>query len=63
MALIIYMIHDAIILYIVDNFLIFEGQTQVKHIASKIFNCLFIPCIDNTFDELYADFETYAALT
>ena len=47
--------------YLVKNVLPFEGQTQAKRLASDIFNNLFITCIEKTFDEIDAKFETYAA--
>ena len=47
--------------YLVKNVLQFEGQTQSKRLASDIFNNLFITCVENTFDEIEANFETYAA--
>jgi hypothetical protein len=46
----------------VNNVLVFNGETPAKRFAEEIFDTDYITCMDKTFEELDADFKTYAEL-
>ncbi|CAJ1945746.1 unnamed protein product, partial [Cylindrotheca closterium] len=56
-------IHDNMVICGIDKVTLFQGRTQAKRIAYKIFSDDFSTIMDSTIDELNQEFKTLAGLT